>query len=144
MIKVTDKAAKKLKELRESENYSSDHNVRVKVKSGGCSGLQYDLNFDNIISDKDDYFEDNGLKIIVDKKSLFYLLGTELDFSDGLNGKGFNSITLTQIEHVDVERVSLYKSICSAFNPITIIHKSSVCNFISSKSWVFSSKIPVT
>ena len=53
MIKVTDKAAKKLKELRESENYSSDHNVRVKVKSGGCSGLQYDLNFDNIISDKD-------------------------------------------------------------------------------------------
>ena len=48
MIKVTDKAAKKLKELRESENYSSDHNVRVKVKSGGCSGLQYDLNFDNI------------------------------------------------------------------------------------------------
>ena len=56
MIKVTDKAAKKLKELRESENYSSDHNVRVKVKSGGCSGLQYDLNFDNIISDKDDYF----------------------------------------------------------------------------------------
>ena len=78
MIKVTDKAAKKLKELRESENYSSDHNVRVKVKSGGCSGLQYDLNFDNIISDKDDYFEDNGLKIIVDKKSLFYLLGTRL------------------------------------------------------------------
>ena len=67
MIKVTDKAAKKLKELRESENYSSDHNVRVKVKSGGCSGLQYDLNFDNIISDKDDYFEDYGLKIIVDK-----------------------------------------------------------------------------
>ena len=45
MIKVTDKAAKKLKELRESENHSSDHNVRVKVKSGGCSGLQYDLNF---------------------------------------------------------------------------------------------------
>ena len=76
MIKVTDKAAKKLKELRESENYSSDHNVRVKVKSGGCSGLQYDLNFDNIISDKDDYFEDNGLKIIVDKKAYFCLLYT--------------------------------------------------------------------
>ena len=88
-IKLEIRYRKKLKELRESENYSSDHNVRVKVKSGGCSGLQYDLNFDNIISDKDDYFEDNGLKIIVDKKSLFYLLGTELDFSDGLNGKGF-------------------------------------------------------
>ena len=89
MIKVTDKAANKLKELRESENHSSDHNVRVKVKSGGCSGLQYDLNFDDTISEKDEFFEDKGLKIIVDKKSLFYLLGTELDFSDGLNGKGF-------------------------------------------------------
>ena len=144
MIKVTDKAAKKLKELRESENYSSDHNIRVKVKSGGCSGLQYDLNFDNIISDKDDYFEDNGLKIIVDKKSLFYLLGTELDFSDGLNGKGFQFNNPNANRTCGCGESFSYKSICSAFNPITIIHKSSVCNFISSKSWVFSSKIPVT
>jgi len=89
MIKITDKAAKKLKELRESENHPLDHNIRVKVKGGGCSGLLYDLNFDNEISDKDESFEDNGMKIIVDKKSLFYVLGTELDFSDGLNGKGF-------------------------------------------------------
>ena len=89
MIKITDKAAKKLKELRESENHSLEHNVRVKVKGGGCSGLLYDLNFDKEISDKDESFEDNGMKIIVDKKSLFYVLGTELDFSDGLNGKGF-------------------------------------------------------
>ena len=89
MIKITDKAAKKLKELRESENYNTDFNIRVKVKGGGCSGLLYDLNFDNIISKEDQSFEDNGTKIIVDKKSLFYVLGTELDFSDGLNGKGF-------------------------------------------------------
>ena len=74
MIKITDKAAKKLKELRESENHSLEHNVRVKVKGGGCSGLLYDLNFDNEISDKDESFEDNGMKIIVDKKSLFYVL----------------------------------------------------------------------
>ena len=89
MIKITDKAAKKLKELRISENYSNEHNVRVKVKGGGCSGLLYDLNFDNLISETDESFEDKGVKIIVDKKSLFYVLGTELDFSDGLDGKGF-------------------------------------------------------
>ena len=89
MIKITDKAAKKLKELRISENYSNEDNVRVKVKGGGCSGLLYDLNFDNLISETDESFEDKGVKIIVDKKSLFYVLGTELDFSDGLNGKGF-------------------------------------------------------
>ena len=89
MIKITDKAAKKLKELRESENYNTDFDIRVKVKGGGCSGLLYDLNFDNIISKEDQSFEDNGTKIIVDKKSLFYVLGTKLDFSDGLNGKGF-------------------------------------------------------
>ena len=89
MIKVTDKAAKKLKELRDSESYSNDYNIRVKVKGGGCSGLLYDLNFDNTLTEEDQSFEDNGTIIIVDKKSLFYVLGTELDFSDGLNGKGF-------------------------------------------------------
>ena len=89
MIKITDKAAIKLKELRKSENYTLDFIIRVKVKGGGCSRLLYDLNFDNNISDQDQTFEDNGTKIIVDKKSLFYILGTELDFSDGLNGKGF-------------------------------------------------------
>ena len=67
MIKITDKAAKKLKELRISENYSNEHNVRVKVKGGGCSGLLYDLNFDNLISETDESFEDKGVKIIVDK-----------------------------------------------------------------------------
>ena len=89
MIKITDKAAIKLKELRKSDNYTLDFIIRVKVKGGGCSGLLYDLKFDNNISDQDQTFEDNGTKIIVDKKSLFYILGTELDFSDGLNGKGF-------------------------------------------------------
>jgi len=89
MIKINKKAVEKLKEIRNSENYSSDYNVRVKVKGGGCSGLMYDLNFDNKISDDDNFFENNNIKIIVDKKSLFYVLGTELDFSDGLNGKGF-------------------------------------------------------
>ena len=89
MIKITDKAAKKLEELRNSENFSSKHNVRVNVKGGGCSGLLYDLKFDDKTTENDQFFDDNGTKIIVDKKSLFYILGTELDFSDGLNGKGF-------------------------------------------------------
>ena len=63
--------------------------VRVGVKSGGCSGLSYDLSFDDTKSDQDRLFEDNKVKILVDKKSLLYLLGTTLEYSGGLNGKGF-------------------------------------------------------
>ena len=63
--------------------------VRVGVKSGGCSGLSYDLNFDKKQLDEDRLFEDNDVKIVVDKKSLLYLLGTTLEYSGGLNGKGF-------------------------------------------------------
>jgi len=59
------------------------------VKGGGCSGLTYDLDFDDTIVDFDDVSEDQGLKLVIDRRSLLYLLGTELDFSDGLNGKGF-------------------------------------------------------
>ena len=63
--------------------------VRVGVKSGGCSGLSYDLTFDNKKEEKDKIFEENGIKIIVDKKSFLYLVGTVLEYSGGLNGKGF-------------------------------------------------------
>jgi iron-sulfur cluster assembly protein len=63
--------------------------VRVGVKSGGCSGLSYDLTFDNKTSENDKVFEDNNIKVIVDKKSFLYLVGTTLEFSGGLNGKGF-------------------------------------------------------
>jgi iron-sulfur cluster assembly protein len=63
--------------------------VRVGVKSGGCSGLSYELSFDDSKSDQDRLFEDNQVKILVDKKSLLYLLGTTLEYSGGLNGKGF-------------------------------------------------------
>ncbi len=63
--------------------------VRVGVKSGGCSGLSYELNFDNTTQQDDKLFEDNGVKIIVDKKSFLYLVGTTLEYSGGLNGKGF-------------------------------------------------------
>jgi iron-sulfur cluster assembly protein len=92
MINITEKAKQHVAELREKEGHGEDYNIRVSVKGGGCSGLMYDLNFDNNINATDQIFEDKGIKILVDKKSLLYLLGTTLDFSDGLNGKGFQFI----------------------------------------------------
>ena len=92
MIEVTDKAQERIKELRRLEKKSDEHHIRVAVKGGGCSGLMYDLFFDDKIVDGDEVFEDRGIKVIVDKKSMLYLLGTKLDFSDGLNGKGFQFI----------------------------------------------------
>lgn len=92
MILVTDKAKEQINTLLTEEGKSTDHNIRVSVKGGGCSGLMYDLSFDPTIEDSDEVFEDKGVKILVDKKSLLYLLGTTLDFSDGLNGKGFQFV----------------------------------------------------
>jgi iron-sulfur cluster assembly protein len=71
------------------ENCTENHFLRVSVKGGGCSGLTYDLDFDDTIVEFDDVSEDQGLKLVIDRRSLLYLLGTELDFTEGLNGKGF-------------------------------------------------------
>ncbi len=92
MISVSESAKNRIVEIRSKEGYSHEHNIRVSVKGGGCSGLMYDLDFDNHLNPTDEVFEDKGVKILVDKKSLLYLLGTTLDFSDGLNGKGFQFI----------------------------------------------------
>lgn len=92
MISVTDKAKERIIALKAEEGHTPAHNIRVSVKGGGCSGLMYDLHFDDQINAADQVFEDKGVKILVDKKSLLYLLGTTLDFSDGLNGKGFQFI----------------------------------------------------
>ena len=92
MITITDRAKEKISALRAEGGYSLDYDVRVSVKGGGCSGLMYDLDFDNATQEEDHVYEDQGVKILVDKKSLLYLLGTTLDFSDGLNGRGFQFI----------------------------------------------------
>lgn len=92
MVTITEKAKEKIIELREKEGNTTNHNIRVSVQGGGCSGLMYDLKFDDQIQEKDQVFEDQGIKIMVDKKSLLYLAGTVLDFSDGLNGKGFQFV----------------------------------------------------
>jgi len=86
---LTTKAKLQLDKLMVEEQCTEDHFLRVSVKGGGCSGLTYDLDFDDTIVDFDDVSEDQGLKLVIDRRSLLYLLGTELDFSDGLNGKGF-------------------------------------------------------
>ena len=90
MIKVSDSAKKKVIELMTDDGFDAAKDyVRGGVKSGGCSGLSYDLNFDNKQNENDKIFEDNNVKIIVDKKSFLYLVGTTLEYSGGLNGKGF-------------------------------------------------------
>ena len=90
MIKVSDIAKKKVVELMSEDGFDAAKDfVRVGVKSGGCSGLSYDLNFDKNKLDEDKIFADNGINIIVDKKSFLYLVGTTLEYSGGLNGTGF-------------------------------------------------------
>jgi iron-sulfur cluster assembly protein len=89
MVTVSDKARERLQNLRLEEGHTPEHGIRVSVKGGGCSGLSYDMGFENTEKPGDHVFEDNGVKIYVDAKSLLYLVGTELDFTDGLNGKGF-------------------------------------------------------
>ena len=90
MIKVSTSAQEKVSQLMREEGFNPALDfVRVGVKSGGCSGLSYDLSFDRSQTDEDRLFEDNQVKILVDKKSLLYLLGTTLEYSGGLNGKGF-------------------------------------------------------
>lgn len=92
MITITEPALHKLKKLRAEEGLSMDYFLRVSVVGGGCSGLSYKLDFDNESREGDQVFESEGEKIVCDMKSFLYLCGTELDFSDGLNGHGFNFI----------------------------------------------------
>lgn len=89
MVSVSETAKKKIFALLDEERMGRDAFVKVGVSSGGCSGLSYKLDFTNEMSEGDKLIEDNGVRILIDKKSLLYLVGTVLDFSGGLNGKGF-------------------------------------------------------
>jgi iron-sulfur cluster assembly protein len=90
-IYVSDKAKEKVTRLMEEAGIASDASyfLRVSVVGGGCSGLSYKMDFDNEQKPTDQVFEDNGVKVVTDLKSFLYLVNTTLDFSDGLNGKGF-------------------------------------------------------
>lgn len=90
MIYVSDKAKERVMQLMNEKNYlPGDYFLRVSVESGGCSGLSYKMDFDNQKKPLDQEFEDKGIKLITDLKSFLYLVNTTLEFSDGLNGKGF-------------------------------------------------------
>jgi len=89
MITISEKALEKITQLKNNDHISNDYFVRVSVVGGGCSGLSYKMDFDNVSLPNDQIFEDKGQKIVTDLKSFLYLFGTELDFSDGLDGRGF-------------------------------------------------------
>jgi len=92
-ITVSDRAAQRIHQLQSEHNFDDDVKLRVGVVSGGCSGLTYELDFDDGEPDesqKDQLFEDNGIKLIVDMRSFLYLSGTELDYTEGLEGEGFH------------------------------------------------------
>jgi iron-sulfur cluster assembly protein len=88
-ITITDKAVSEIASIREENSIPENYHLRIGVKGGGCSGLSYSLGFDGEQRDTDEVLEIKGVQIIVDAKSLFYLDGTELDYTDGLNGRGF-------------------------------------------------------
>ena len=87
-VGLTAKAAEKVKEIRGEENIEDSYALRLKVQGGGCSGFSYDLYFDQQ-QDIDHPFESHGVKLICDQMSLMYLMGTEVDYVEGLHGAGF-------------------------------------------------------
>lgn len=91
-ISITERAAERIKQIREEQQIAKDALLRVGVVSGGCSGLTYDLEFDTKENpdEEEQQFEDKGIKLIVDMRSFLYLSGTKLDYTDGLNGEGFH------------------------------------------------------
>ncbi|MEI6311351.1 MAG: iron-sulfur cluster assembly accessory protein [Bacteroidota bacterium] len=89
MLFVSDIAKLRIENIYKENNYNADYFVRVSVKGGGCSGLSYDLKFDNQLEADDQIFEDKGVKLVTDLRSFLYVVNTTLDFSEGLNGKGF-------------------------------------------------------
>ena len=89
---ISDKAKQRVDQLMKESDKGTDYFLRVSVVSGGCSGLSYKIDFDNTLKPADQVFEDKGMKIVTDMKSVLYLFNTTLDYSDGLDGKGFQFV----------------------------------------------------
>ena len=89
MLFVADSAKERIEDIIKTKNLAEDYFIRVSVTSGGCSGLSYQLDFDNENKPNDQVFDDNGVRVVTDLKSFLYLCNTTLEFSGGLEGKGF-------------------------------------------------------
>ncbi|MBC6415169.1 MAG: iron-sulfur cluster assembly accessory protein [Bdellovibrionales bacterium] len=89
MIQVSNSASEHIGELKNKEKDSQNKALRISIKQGGCSGFSYRLDFDDKLSEKDKSFESNGVSLIIERKSLLYIMGMTLDYEGGLNGKGF-------------------------------------------------------
>ena len=89
MFEITSVAKEKLLALMKEDNFNENCFVRIGVETGGCSGLSYKLNFDKEKKENDKLIENNGIRVLIDKKSFLYLVGTKLNYFGGLNGKGF-------------------------------------------------------
>lgn len=92
MLHITDNAKTKVQSIMQKKGLDQSHFIRVSVLAGGCSGFSYKMDFDNEIQTTDEVFEDNGMKLVADFKSVLYVFGTTLDFNDGLDGKGFHFV----------------------------------------------------
>jgi len=92
MIHISENAKIRIGKLKEESKLTEDYFLRVGVVGGGCSGLSYKLDFDNETQPNDQVFEQDGVKVVTDIKSFLYLCDTTLEFSEGLNGKGFHFI----------------------------------------------------
>ena len=89
MIKISEKAAEHIKYIKNRDQITNTMPLRVSVKEGGCSGFSYKLDFNKEVTDRDKIFSDYGVSLVIERKSLLYLMGTTLDFDGSLNGKGF-------------------------------------------------------
>jgi iron-sulfur cluster assembly protein len=89
VVSITARAAQEIRKIKVDNSIPEDHALRLGVKGGGCSGMSYVLAFDEAPKERDTVYQVEGLTVYIDPKSQFYLSGTVLDFSGGLNGKGF-------------------------------------------------------
>ena len=91
-LSITERATERINWIRKEQSVPDDAFLRVGVVSGGCSGLTYDLEFNSDVQPKenDKIFDVDGLKVLIDMRSFLYLAGTQLDYTEGLNGQGFH------------------------------------------------------